>query len=116
MKKFTITRSNWLCGEGGRVSFLLRSSDGKKCCLGQYATACGIPDKNIINIQTPLAYDDFAPVVDGDAPLRELASEENEYIISQIMAINDGLHFGPVREDRLIEEFKRLGIEVDFVD
>lgn len=51
--EFTIKRSEWLRGEGNSVSRLLRSTDLKRCCVGIYARACGIPDPAIIDMGWP---------------------------------------------------------------
>lgn len=52
MRELTIKRSEWLhtledlkAGE----SMLYRTEDGKKCCLGIYAEACGVPVSSFAN-------------------------------------------------------------------
>jgi hypothetical protein len=50
--KLVIDRATWLRGEGSTNSYLLRLHDGKKCCVGFYALACGRPEKEIADIQT----------------------------------------------------------------
>ena len=42
-----IDRRTWLRGEGSRKSYLLRTEDDKRCCLGFYAKECGLPDSQI---------------------------------------------------------------------
>lgn len=46
--KFQIIRKNWLRGEGGENSYLLRPSDKKMCCLGFFCLAEGILKKRDI--------------------------------------------------------------------
>lgn len=42
--EFTIDRKVWLRGEPG-CSYLLREIDGKRCCIGIFLSACGVPDE-----------------------------------------------------------------------
>ena len=51
--EFTIDRSKWLRGQGSEKSRLLRPSDGKMCCLGFYALACGLKPEEIEERDTP---------------------------------------------------------------
>lgn len=42
--EFTIRRSIWLRGEGRNASsVLLRTSDGRQCCVGIYLESVGVP-------------------------------------------------------------------------
>lgn len=50
---FVIKRSEWLRGEGAIESALLRPRDGKRCCVGIYARACGVGDNAIANFFWP---------------------------------------------------------------
>ena len=52
-RTLTITRKNWLRGEGSANSYLYRQEDGKQCCLGFYARDCGIRQKDICDVTTP---------------------------------------------------------------
>ena len=45
--KLVIDESKWLRGEGHEHSRLLREKDGKMCCLGFLALACGFSEKEI---------------------------------------------------------------------
>lgn len=39
-----INRAEWLRGEGPDDSFLLRTKDNKRCCVGIYLRELGVPD------------------------------------------------------------------------
>jgi len=52
--KLTIDRSKWHRGRGGVMSYLLSHYDGKMCCLGFLALACGVPKDMIRGIRSPL--------------------------------------------------------------
>ena len=45
--KLVIDRATWLRGEGHEQSYLLRECDGKMCCLGFFALACGLHPERI---------------------------------------------------------------------
>jgi hypothetical protein len=51
--KLIIDRSKWLRGEGSAKSKLLRASDGKMCCLGQFGLACGFTPDDLVDIASP---------------------------------------------------------------
>lgn len=53
MMELTIDRKVWLHGEGQDRSFLLREPDGKRCCLGIYLAALGIPDESLRGKASP---------------------------------------------------------------
>jgi hypothetical protein len=55
--KLVIDRSMWLHGEGivGGESSLLRTRDGKRCCLGFYCAALGVPDEDLADRPMPSA-------------------------------------------------------------
>ena len=44
MRTLTIDRAVWYRGQGPEESKLLRSEDGRRCCIGLYLQACGVPD------------------------------------------------------------------------
>lgn len=46
-KAVVINRKTWLRGEGTSPSRLLRSSDGKMCCVGFICLAEGVPEEAI---------------------------------------------------------------------
>ena len=51
--KLTIDRQEWLHGEGSSTSCLLRTSDGKRCCVGIYARALGVKDELLRDVAWP---------------------------------------------------------------
>lgn len=53
LKTLVIKGSEWLRGEGGAPSRLLRLRDGKKCCLGILALACGFVEEEIREVIDP---------------------------------------------------------------
>jgi hypothetical protein len=116
VKSFTVDRSKWIRGQGNEKSYLLLE-DGSMCCLGFYGEACGVDrhrlldrtsPSNILTIGSP-PWDtilihvhpqgrvDTAPCID-------------------LMTINDDTSISDdVRELRLTEIFKQIGIEVVFI-
>lgn len=65
VEEFVIDVDTWLRGERGD-SFLLRESDGKRCCVGQWLSARGFPDKDLIGVGAACGVD-FGGITDlGD--------------------------------------------------
>lgn len=115
MMKLVIDRSRWLRGEGSSRSRLLRSSDGKMCCVGFFALACGLTPADILDRSTPFAQPSSGSAVldekfiDPDNPLRHV----NE--VSSLYATNDSMHITDAsREHGIRGSFRRLGVEVTF--
>lgn len=120
-KEVVIDRQTWLRGEGHPDSFLYRSGDDKKCCLGFAALAAGanVDDiKSMCNFET--LHRDKRIVISnmmkstsyGLAFLRE-ATEVHQNLID----IND--HPSMSEEDRekqIKEEFGKAGIEITFIN
>lgn len=48
VRELTIDRNLWYRGCRSDASRLERSFDGKRCCIGFYALACGIPREQIL--------------------------------------------------------------------
>ena len=128
MNKFIINRSKWLRGEGSLNSFLLRESDGKQCCLGQYANFCDISDENILGLKSPLslfrdqseeAYNDGLKKYSKYSKLLTVDDIgcSHSYNTVELMSTNDDPSiFDNAREDRLKTLFANIGIEVTFDD
>jgi hypothetical protein len=113
VKSFTIDRKIWLRGIGPEQSLLLRESDCKKCCLGIYGTACGIPDKAMLNVESPdQVKNSFAKrfgqwMFDGYDDVSD--------VCSQLMTHNDNESLKPKeREKRITAGFAKAGIKVRF--
>lgn len=97
LKEFTIDRSVWLLPETSLEDSSLLADDGKMCCLGQYAKACGIKDRYIKNVSTfeDLAYSKrskFYSILKeflADNHLSSPIYNENNVISRTIVSIND---------------------------
>lgn len=117
MKKvLTIVRSKWLRGEGGLVSYLRRPEDGKMCCLGFDALACGFTPAQITGREDPRT---LAEVMDVPADYETTRCSPNYRTIFDAMDINDNIEISDSeREERLIPLLKKIGgyDEVCFVD
>jgi hypothetical protein len=109
--EFTIKRSEWLRGEGPTASYLQRESDGKRCCLGFYAIACGYSEADIINIPTPWR-------LQSETEQQSIPSRANHTLaFHALMEKNDDTCTDDAEKERfIIEEFSRIGITVTFVD
>ena len=63
---FVIRRDEWLRGEGFNQSSLLRTRDGKRCCIGIYGRALGIPDEDMRDVPAAPVNDPRWPQWIGD--------------------------------------------------
>lgn len=116
--KFQIKRSQWLRGEGSENSYLLRSKDGKKCCVGFFANACGLNDdviKNradLVSINHNINFDENLNKLIIDGILRL-----NNDISCNIYKTNDDKYLcDGEREPLLATYFKEIDVDVEFVD
>ena len=116
---FTISRKEWLRGEGAQNSFLLRESDGKRCCVGIYAKALGVPDDKLCGCIWP------DPRTAGTWDAAEapwLLSHWDAAAASEdrlhLPISNDSRNFTSEieREHLIAEEFAKHGVEVTFED
>lgn len=111
MKQFTINRKKWLRGEGSEYSSLLRTEDGKMCCLGFLGLACGGTKKQIESCDSPAGtYGPKWPsaLLHPDTGLDSTTCEE-------LMKVNDNEDLTDTeRESRLKKIFKEIGIKVVF--
>jgi hypothetical protein len=92
---------------------LFRPKDGKMCCLGFYALACGYDQTEIEQVETP------QHLPDKDDMVRELLDDmgDNSDVCEELMEINDDQHrSNEVRETDLTDAFESIGITVEFVD
>jgi len=118
MKKLTIKRSEWLHGEGPGASYLLRPTDGKKCCLGILATDCGATDEQILDKKSPADCRNIK-WVDGLLQGQESndLSDQITNTCVNIMSWNDALCiYESRREEILTKYFQLIDIEVEFVN
>jgi hypothetical protein len=118
--KLIIDRSKWLRGEGPSSSCLLRPEDGKMCCLGIYALACGVPKDEIWGQLAPgegkLNKELWTKARRGGAWL----FESGGHVIlsrdcSDLMNENDDPCIGG-KESKIAKIFAEHGVEVTFVD
>ncbi len=118
--KFTIDRKTWLRGEGPLESYLLRRYDGKRCCLGFKAEACGYFLLDLADIHDPAGLLKQASAIINPGFERLLAgnSNANAKVTRDLIFANDN----PVIEreglrERVIQElFATIGDEVEFID
>ena len=117
--KFTVETKNWLRGEDSNHSRLLRPRDGKMCCLGFLSLACGIAPQDIkgqVSIGTLGKHlKGLLPEVlfqrDSDFGLK--TTPRNYFSIE---SVNDNPALSEAeRQKRLLELFRYIGIEVNFV-
>lgn len=114
MQKLTIKRSEWLRGEGGTESYLLRKADNKKCCLGFLALSCGFNEAQILDISSP--EDTENKLLWPKSILREELDKDSD-ITFTLVKLNDNENLlESERELRLKEEFANIDIDVEFVD
>jgi len=113
--KLTINRKEWLRGEGNDKSKLLRSTDGKRCCIGILAQTLGIEDSKIKDLSGVGQIEDprwpewcTEMITDADRKSQDigLAYQFND---SQVLTDEQ-------RETGLSEVFARNDIQVEFTD
>lgn len=134
---FVIKRSEWLRGEGAINSYLLREEDGKRCCVGIYARACGVPDDHLAGQSWPMSPSqakDCANTRIGWAEPKPWVLPEGHWLLERLHDLTEGFtnlsnindarmdntDFATFREDdreRLVAKvFARHGITVTFED
>ncbi len=131
--KFTITRSLW--ARGGHPNTSLLDIEGKMCCLGFYALACGYQKTDILNLgepheinahnkDIPLFYPSWlviAEEVPNECEHWEAESYHMEYGVNddggELMKYNDSDRLSESeREAKVAEVFARHGVTVEFAD
>jgi hypothetical protein len=120
MRNLKIRRSEWLHGEGSSRSKLYRTSDGKKCCLGIYLEACGLPLMDMANLSVP---SQVAPLpveaawLLGDAISQHPSATIDSNVSLNLTYANDDQRLSePSREQRITELFRNHDVEVTFID
>ncbi len=108
---FTVDRATWLRGEGCDASSLLRTGDGKMCCLGFLALACGVPSDAIENVASPSAMiTEFREQL--PAPIQDPSADAP---VMRLMSVNDDEETTDVIRERLLTKvFSEIGIQVAF--
>jgi len=114
VRRFTIDRRTWLCGEGTSPSRLLRRSDGKACVLGWYLRACGVPDVLMADVACPTRLPlDAVPAWIRNGTDVSCVS----HAAALLMSINDDDTLDDAtREGALTQLAARRGLSVTFVD
>lgn len=106
MKKVTVLRINrkrWWRGQGSDDSRLRKRKDGKQCCIGFYARACGLKITDIEGCATLAA-------LDSDE-LRAHESKHNK-TFSDLYEVNDDAELtAKDRESKIRQLFKDLGVK-----
>lgn len=117
---FVIDRKLWKRGASGSSALLIEPvlyehdnvvkedpDQGKMCCLGFYAKACGLTDKQISGLTN---YASLSKMAQRKIPI---AMREDEF---RFINVNDGTSpHGKRREAKLIKLFAERGIKVKFV-
>lgn len=118
MKKVIVERSKWLRGEGEENSKLLRTEDGKMCCLGFVCLAFGKTEDDIADSEAPsclIGKDRHSQIGDG-TPLIAEDRHEPGAIVSA-MQINDSRYMDELdRELELKRLLRVVGVDLEFVD
>jgi hypothetical protein len=114
VKAFTIDRATWLHGEGSEDSYLIRSRDSKKCCLGFYLENCGLPEEYLTDKMTPSYCN-----VEMNARTPDWLLDENKLGVSWACQVlmntnDDTTNSRSEKEASIIAGFKAVGIEVSF--
>lgn len=121
MLKVVVDRKTWLHGEGDDQSFLRRTSDGKKCCLGFACLAVGLDEYVINDVQDPNSLRFKLPNNTLPEALQELVGPayclDNSLTCSDLMRINDQLDYDDtLREEDLVRLGKQVQLEFEFVN
>lgn len=106
---FTIDRSVWLRGER-LSSTLLRSCDGKRCCVGIYLAALGVPDEDLRDLD--LFEDVHSPLIPAEAAWLAAMPNGEE----SLYQVNDYDQYAGDREKRVRAIFARHDVLVEFAD
>lgn len=121
LKEFTIDRSKWACASNNAVrgaGSLLEDGDGFKCCLGFYASACGLPTGRMLQ-EEKMPEPKFAGfgVLDS-IPVYERTPAFNTAILhrsSKLIGVNDNILNDQEREEKVAKLFTENGIKVNFI-
>lgn len=115
--EFTVKRSTWIRGQGVHGSLLLRD-DGKQCCLGFLASACGIEDTLMLGISVPEVLPESSIHKFVSSYFQDLDhSVSRSHVGDLILQTNDAEKINDeIREKELTMLFKALGVTIKFVD
>lgn len=126
MLEITVDRSTWLRGEGTLKSYLLRSDDGKMCCLGSFCLQMGVSVIDIKGVKSPATILNLEQNVDGSADFYNPIYKYLGYVggihdsvgVSELMALNDDRDIPTdlERETLLNKAAAKLKFKFIFVD
>ncbi len=113
MLNVVVKRSEWLRGENRSNSYLLRSDDGKMCCLGFVARTLGATAQDIMDRRTPMTVDS----IEWPDPQYNQRIIEQFSATVQMMDINDAQTMDETeREQRLSALAEAIGIHFTFTE
>lgn len=120
IKEFTVDRKTWQRGEGPNSALLGR--DGRKCCLGFLALACGHTEADIFGVSSPFDLFDKdksymmppALIDDGDGNEEGIITCDSFACIKLMDTNDDKCITESFREEQLTKGFESLGIKVTF--
>lgn len=116
MLELVIDRRKWL--RGGKS--VLRTGDGKMCCLGFACIQSGLSEKDIENLTTPSKItcsfeDTFNLITDYDNNSNNIPIDSE--FADQAMFINDDDSiFDTEREEELVNLFSKNNIDLKFIN
>lgn len=130
MEELEIKRSKWIRGVSHVekvYSYLLRSSDGKMCCLGFYLRSCGLSAEDIRGVSSPQQANGNTMNYPKDNPKipKWLLGEKptpgdyrnNSEAGKKLMDINDATSLGEIeREEEIKKRFAEHGVNITFID
>lgn len=127
--KLTIDRARWQRGDPDKGELL--TDNGKMCCLGFLACACGFKEEDIQNQGTPsqVVNDTGEPklarkhkrvwsTMTDEVPegTVDVNGDKTENVEEIFVAINDSEKISARRREALLtKEFAKIGVEVEFV-
>lgn len=123
--RFEVKRSEWVRGDGSISALLLSennrrpdSPERKRCCLGFFANACGIPDEELEERPSPASVSAFGVSTDWDALSygSGLSADDTEHC-REIITCNDTAGATDTRREKELRRlFDEIGHEIVFVD
>ena len=113
IKELVIDRSKWKRGSPNAHDTYLLDDDGKMCCLGFYALACGVDEESIRNKTEPEFLEFEIPGLSYDN--EETGLRHNTAFTQSAIPINDSQYLDETkREEALIRLFKEDGKKLTF--
>jgi hypothetical protein len=113
--KLVIDRRIWLRGEGSDVSYLLRGSDKKQCCVGILCESLGVSKKNLQDHKGSQTLSGFN-LPEWLTPESDDLFKAYEINDTSVPANVEVAAFEASREAKITELFAEHDIQVEFVD